>query len=73
MTKRLPYREYGLPIEALRQAYSQGVRRLTATDAAVYLDLTLREIGEEWNVDPIQLLKALDDCLASIEQEERQE
>lgn len=47
-------------IEDKRAAYAAGVSPMVATDAALYLGLTLREIAEEWNIKPIRLLLALD-------------
>lgn len=44
-------------------AYAKGISVRVATDAGSYIEMTLREIAEEWNVaDPIDLLKALDDA-----------
>jgi hypothetical protein len=46
-------------IEELRAAYAAGIPPVIATDVSEYLDMTLREIGEEWIMDPIKLLAAL--------------
>lgn len=45
--------------DAVRAAYAAGITPTVATDADVYLSLTLSEIADEWRIDPIVLLAAL--------------
>lgn len=52
-------------IEMVRKAYSLGIDPIHATDAAIYADLTLAEIGEEWQVCPMELLAALSKAFPS--------
>jgi hypothetical protein len=42
-----------------RAAYAAGIHPMVATDTAFYLGMTLAEIGEEWNVEPIAMLNVL--------------
>ena len=41
-------------------AYAQDVPGIYATDTSSYLDMTLRELTEEWNLaDPVELFALL--------------
>lgn len=49
------------------RAYAKGIRVQTATDAEIYLGMTLEEIAMEWNlVDPVDLLAVIDDADATV-------
>lgn len=46
-------------VELLREAYSLGIHPMIATDVDAYVLMTLTELGEEWQVSPVEILAAV--------------
>ena len=43
----------------LRKAYALGIEPMIATDVTVYGNMTLRELGEEWGADWMEMFAVL--------------
>ena len=53
--------------ELIGRAYSLGIHPIVATDVDMYMSMTLQEIAEEWDVDPVEMLAVLSRCFARSE------